>query len=374
MADPVLHGVPGGGEMWRIADKTYIVYNIPDADPPVYLRWLVPNEEVAAIFGPDVTPTYTRVLSREQSRSLGMLDFGVSTELANFDDDPFLTWAQTMETQAAVQPWILEDDYQSLIAMAMLEGRTLTEAEIQSTEWWQTHNQAQREWMKLYHGDAEEAEQRIEDNRIRAFNTLREAGIEEPTDAMINYMGDQVTKGNWSLSYFQQQARAASDPYSGIDLDSGLKKIIGTAQPGTTQDQTDEVRSMVRTWLGPVHGDWADTQIQKWAGTLRNDPDGQTALLEHLRKQRLALFPQFEDESLTYEDIASPWRTFGTQMWGQQMDETDPLFATMIRNNDAGVNGTLLRQEGMKRNITTVRQSLREGLLTAGGSSVRQAL
>lgn len=360
--------------MWRIADKTYIVYDIPDADPPVYLRWLVPNEEVAAIFGPGVTPTYKRVLSREASRSLGMLDFGVSTELANFDDDPFLTWAQTMETQAAVQPWILDDDYQALIAMAMLEGRTLTEAEIQGTEWWESHNQAQREWMKLYHGDAEEAERRIEDNRIRAFNTLREAGIEEPTDAMINYMGDQVTKGNWSLSYFQQQARAVSDPFSGIDVDSGLKKAMGTAQPGTTQDQITEVRDMVRTWLGPVHGDWADTQVQKWAGTLRNDPDGQTLLLDHLRKQRLALFPQFEDDSLTYEDIASPWRTFGTQIWGQQMDETDPMFATMIRNNDAGLNGQLLREEGMKRNITNVRQSLKEGLLAAGGSSVRQAL
>ncbi|MCH7720959.1 MAG: hypothetical protein IH988_08220 [Planctomycetes bacterium] len=49
-----------------------------------------------------------------------------------------------------------------------------------------------------------------------------------------------------------------------------------------------------------------------------------------LQSQRLALFSNYTDESLTYEDIASPWRNYATSIWGQQLDETTDLFATAL--------------------------------------------
>lgn len=372
MAD--LNGVPGDPQVWKIGGGSYLVYTVPGSQPPVYMRWVVPStEDLKALYGPDVTITYDRTITHEDARALGMLDFGTTTELGNFDEDPFLTWAATMKTQAEVQPWIMDDDYQALVAMATLEGRALTEAEIQTTDWWTTHTQSEREWMKLYHGDRETADQRIADNRLLAREALLQAGIQNPSSALINFMGDQVTKGVWSPTYYNRQVQLMSDPYLAASnpIDPELRKLMTTNQ-GTTRQEEDTVTELVRTWLGPVHGAWTPAQIATWAGKLRNDPDAQIELENQLRQSRLSIWKDYTDPSLTYNDIAAPWASFATSHWGQNLDETDTVFQQLIQNNDAGVNAQLLRQEGLTRGITKVKQDLSSGVLTATGGSIRR--
>lgn len=365
-----LFGVPGEPEIWKIDGKAYVIYTVPGSEPPIYLSWEVPEDDIEALFGPDVTPKYNKVIDQAQADSMGVLNFGNTNELANYDDDPFTSWAQTMETQAASQPWILDEDYQALIAMATLEGRALTDAEIQSTQWWQDHTQAEREWMKVYHGDPQTAQTMLEDNRIKTLQLLKEAGVENPSEDLVNAMADAITTGVWSVTQFNNQIKAVADPFSGIQIDSMITQYLGEST-GTTMEGEDLVDSLVREWLGPVYGAWSDEDIQKWAGKIRNDPDAQQQLVAKLQAQRLSLFPGATDPTLTYDDLAQPWRSFGQNIWGQQMDETDPIFAQLINNNDAAVNGALLRKEGLDREIGTVEQSFEKQTLTGVGGTLR---
>jgi hypothetical protein len=363
--------IPGSPELWSVDGEIFLVYAVPETEPPVYMSWTVPSEEDAqSFFGPGQDIVFDQTMTAAEMEALGVLDFGNTDELANFDDDPFASWVTTMETEAATQPWILDEDYQALIAMAVLEGRSLTDAEIQSTGWWQNHTEAQREWMKLYHGDPEEAQSRLRDNQLLATQQLEAAGLVGFGEDLVEFMAGQVTMGNWSTTYYDSQVEALSDPHSQIELDADL--MVFQEGLTTTIGQADRVRSTVNRWLGPQLGQWDDEQINEWAGTLRNDPNGEQRLVEHLKNQRLALFPEYEDRNLSYEDIASPWRSYAFGVWGQKPDEMDPMFAQLVRNNDVTLNGQLLRKEGLRQGIAKVEQDASSALLRQSGT-VRRA-
>ena len=92
------------------------------------------------------------------------------------------------------------------------------------------------------------------------------------------------------------------------------------------------MQAMAREWLGPTMGHMTSEQVAKWAGRLRNDPDARIEFEETLRKHRLALFPGYENENLTYEDIISPVRNLATNIWGRPIMDNeamlDKLFAS----------------------------------------------
>ena len=364
--------LPGNPELWKVGGKDMLVYTVPDSFPPIYMMWEVPDgEDLQSFFGPDQEIVYDQEMSwGEAKRQLGALVFGTTDELANFDDDPFTSWAYMMETEAQSQPWIMEDDYQALIAMAILEGRTLTDAEIQSTNWWRTNSSAQREWMKLYHGDPEEANRRLEDNRALARQVLTDAGLTGFGEELVEFMADQVTMGNWSETYFNTQVSAISDPESSYAIDEALSAFQEGL--GTTIEHEDTVTNLVNKWLGPAMGQWSEAEIAEWSGVLRNDPNGEQRLVEMLKNQRMALFPEYEDRNLSYQDIAQPWKNYGFAQWGQQMDETDDMFIQMVKNNDTTLNGQLLRQKGLKQGVGKVVDDANSALLSGTGGSVRR--
>lgn len=364
--------LPGNPELWKVGGKDMLVYTVPDSFPPIYMMWEVPDgEDLQSFFGPDQEIVYDQEMSwGEAKRQLGALVFGTTDELANFDDDPFTSWAYMMETEAQSQPWIMEDDYQALIAMAILEGRTLTDAEIQSTNWWRNNSSAQREWMKLYHGDPEEANRRLEDNRALARQVLTDAGLTGFGEELVEFMADQVTMGNWSETYFNTQVSAISDPESSYAIDEALSAFQEGL--GTTIEHEDTVTNLVNKWLGPAMGQWSEAEIAEWSGVLRNDPNGEQRLVEMLKNQRMALFPEYEDRNLSYQDIAQPWKNYGFAQWGQQMDETDDMFIQMVKNNDTTLNGQLLRQKGLKQGVGKVVDDANSALLSGTGGSVRR--
>jgi len=369
--------IPGEPELWLVGGETWLVYTIPGTeDDPIQVAWRSPSDEdTQSFFGPGQKIVYDREISAADFDSLGVIDFGSTDELANMEEDPWTTWTQTLETESHTQPWILDADYQALMAMAILEGRSLTAAEIASTRWWSENNVAQRQWMTLFHGDPMTAEQMREDYRIRTAQALVDAGMGTSTpQAVIEYMADQFVMGNWSQNYFEQQIKAISDPQSGFAIEAGLSEVIGNTQLTTTIDQVDEVERLVRNWLGPQFGNWSDDQVNDWAGKLRNDPDGRDRLVAHLQKQRIALFPQYEDASLTYEDIASPWRQFVRSAWGEMPDETDDAFVRVLQLNDSVEAGRFLRKEGRKRGNKKVLEDTLGAMLSSGKSTLRRAI
>lgn len=348
-------GIAGGAQLWKdtTTGQSWIVYIVPGTeDDPVYMRWLVPSDEdLQSFFGPGQPIIYNKQMSGDDPLWGEAVNFGSTNELPPGNEHPFAGWAQQMEVEAESRPWLLDDDYQRLFAMAMVEGRGLTEAEIRTTNWWKTHNDEQRAWMEVYHGDSMTAERLIQDGRVSARKYLQDMGVSMPSEELVNYMADQRTQGNWSESYFNDQVRILSDPYyADQPLDEGLSRFMEDNSITTdyTQDMENEVRSIVNRWLGTNFGNWDDDTVSYWAGILRNETDGVERLTETLKDQREALFPGYDREA-TYDTIASPWRTMIRNMWGETPNDSDVLLQNIIRMNNATEAGKLLTREGLNR-------------------------
>lgn len=347
------HNVPGNPQIWSGKDASgaqtfYLVYFVPDTDPPVPLAYRATKDQVQGVFGPDNTIVIDQQVNGQLFASWGVIRAGDFAELHNTTEDPFDAWAATVGKEAEVRPWLKDPTVLAAIAEAQLEGRTITQAEMEQTNWWRNNNPAQRQWALVYESDPSAARQRIDDAKIRTRESLQNAGVNNPPEAVVDYMARQWATGEWSQDKFSQQILAVSDPAAGVDIDSGLSAAIGSARLDTTRYREDTVRDEVAKWLGPAHGNWSQDQINRWAGILRNDPDGEIQLTEALRKQRMALFQEYTNPDLTYEDIAGPWRNFVMNMWGEQADETSNDFLKVVRMNDAAEAGKYLRSRGLE--------------------------
>jgi hypothetical protein len=334
----------------------------------IRVAWKVPSgEDVQSFFGPDKPIVYNKTMD---ALPADVLDFGSTDELANLTDDPITTWRATLETESRTQPWLLDPDYQALSLMAVLEGRPLSDSEIEQTEFWTSHTGTQRTWMKLFHSDPASAQQRLDDQEIQTRKFLADVGIDGASDELVKFMSDKVAMGEWSQTYYTEQVRGLSDPSAGVSMDRELETVVGDSELGGTQEFEDTVRTLVKTWLGPTFGEWDDALIQDWAGKLRNDPDAKINLVEQLKDQRQAMFQGYDRES-SYDAIATPWRNFVTQMWGETIDEKDPLFTEIINLNNAGDAGRLLTERGLERGNDTVVNNVQTALNRSFGGTAR---
>jgi hypothetical protein len=199
---------------------------------------------------------------------------------------------------------------------------------------------------------------------------FKSAGVADASAGLIQTVADKWTTGAWSQIYATNQIRLLADPQADGVLDPELGGFGGL---DTTREGEDDVRNMIQTWLGPAAAEnWTQTNIEKWAGRLRDDPDARLELEESLRKNRLALFPEYENPNLTYEDIAAPWRGVWSNMWGEVADETDPLFTKIVRLNDRAEAEKVLRNKGLALGNKSVTQNLLSDLSVFGGQ-VRRA-
>ena len=361
--------LPGNPALWSVGGESWIVYDTVGSDgESIRVAWKAPSQDdVQSFFGPDQPIIVNKTMDALPD---DVLDFGSTDDLANLTDDPITTWRNTLDTESKTQPWLLDADYQELSLMAVLEGRPLSESEIQQTNFWKDNTDAQRKWMKLYNSDPSTAQQSLVDGQASARQLLADAGIEGATDEVIAFMADKLTMGDWSQTYFTSQVQGLSDPAAGITLDADLTSVIGDTPLGTTQSGELEVRNLVKSWLGPTFGEWDEGLIQEWAGKFRNDPDAQTMLIEQLKDQKMAMFQGYDRES-NYDTIAAPWRNFVSQSWGEAIDEKDPLFTQIINMNNAGEAGALLTREGLERGNDTVVNSVQAALNQSFGGTAR---
>lgn len=352
-------GLAGGAELWKdtTSGESYIVYSVPDTKPPVFMRWIVPSEaDVQSFFGPGQKVVYQNEYAGNDGIWNDTIDFGSSDDIANTSKSPFDSWASTLAIESETKPWILDKDYQELFAMAMIEGRELTEGEIQSTKWWQGSSAGQREWMQVNAGDPATAKQRIEDDTTTVRSGMEDAGIENADEGLINFVATQLTHGNWSDQKVYDQIKRMADPYYDEQpLDAGLQTFINDNDivNGRTADKENEVRNTVQKWLGTNFGNWTDDQVADWAGRIRNEPDAMEALTETLKDQKQALFADYDREA-DYQTISAPWRTMMQNMWGEVPDDSDVTLQNVIRMNNAPDASRMLTEEGLSRSNSLV--------------------
>lgn len=364
-----LNQVPPDAEVWDVAGTHFLVWYNTNVDPPIPMVWKVESSDRRQSLG--FTKSDRTFDSWDDFHKTGALRFGGSIELANTTENPLDVIYSDYATEVKVKPWLAEPEILTLWMQAALEGRSLTDAELQGTDWWRTHTDAERQWLSLNASDPATADQLIKDNRLRVANLFSESGVANASQDLVNQLALKMTTGEWSEAYAISQIKLLSDPQAEGTLDATLKDFRSGLD--TTREGEDQVRSMINTWLGPAYaGNYSDEWVDRWAGELRNDPDARMELEDMLRSQRLALFPEYKDKNLTYEDIAAPWRGVFQQVWGETADETDPLFSRIVRMNDLEAAQEVLRDEGLERSKTQVVDSLVSGLGVFGGQ-VRRA-
>ncbi|MFH2071698.1 MAG: hypothetical protein ABIJ75_02480 [Actinomycetota bacterium] len=328
-----------------------------------------------------------KTVTAAEFRAAGTVEMGYFSEINLTTGqwvDPWEGFVDNMEEQSVLAPWLLEPEIWALAGAAYIEGRSLSEAELAGTEWWQTHNDAERAWLQLVSSNPAEAERYRDDTRRSVSDMLSEAGINNADEIMVgdislaDWMADRFTMGTWSNEYIQDQITLIADPLLEGERDEALMNALnGIDDPlDTTRSREDEVRRLYRTWLGPVFGAVSDGVIEEWASKFRDDPDAEINLTEFLQQQRVTLFPQYEDRSLSYDAIAQPWKNFLSQAWGLNSDEyeDDEFFTELIRTNDAIEAGRMARQEGFKRGVGKVRTDALTAMQESFGGQVMRAI
>jgi len=368
-------GLGGEPELWKNGDEWYIVYYAPGPfDPPIATMWRVPDEETLKAFGHGEIPTPDKTVTDQDIIDTGSILFGTTNEIPEGDLDPWTGFKERMERAAKVQPWLTDPEVYALIGAAYIEDRDIQDWELQGTDWWQSRNAAQRAWAEKALADPETAAQTLGDNILTVQSMFSELGAVGNDPALIEFMAQQYTYGNWTQRQLADQVEAVTSGWTTVLPETQEFMEDNEIDAVHTEDQTEAVRAMFDRWLGPAFPP-TDEQISQWATKLRNSPAAEEELTAMLRNQRQTLYPQYTDPNATYQDIASPWKSVVQQMWGRTADETAPMFQEILAANDLGTAQKVLRREGLKQGVDKVKQEAAMAMSAAGGGgSVRRAI
>jgi hypothetical protein len=364
-----LADMPGDHQIWKVDGVLYLVWFVPNTNPPMPIMYEVtPDVEIGTV-------SVDKTLTGAQADAAGALDMGSARMIDRTDQHPIETFLDVFEAQLATRPWLSDPEILSKLFGAYIEGRPLTTAELQDTEWFRTHNEQQRAWLVIANTDPATANQMIADQSILTRNAMIAAGIDEPPEGLVQLVSAKLLQGDWSADYTNDQIHKLADPFAPGTVDSEITSWLNQFDYtlDTTQQHEQDVRDMVSRWLGPAFASgWSDDNIAQWAGEFRNNPDAQDELRQTLQSQRMALYPGYTNPDLTYEDIAAPWRSFMFSQWGETPDETDPFFSQIVNLNDATAAARMLRTEGLARgNQTTTLNAIKAFSQGLGGPIVR---
>lgn len=365
-------GVPGMPQVWKnsTTGKSYLMYEAPGTQPPIPLLYEIKDEEtLKAFFGSGTKVVYDKEFSSDEMNSTGAVNFGTTDNLEAADGDPWLGFLDRMERAAKVQPWLADDEVLSMFAVAHIEGRELQDWELEGTDWWQTHSEREREWLSISMADPETANRRMVDDQSFVRSLFEELGASGNDPEMLNWMSNKYTTGDWTEAYLKEQIEAVTSGWTDVDVELERYMLETGAIADTTLKNHENVRALWNEWLGPAYQP-TDEEVENWATKLRKTGDAKEELTSMLRGQRLALYQNYEDPNLTYQDIAGPWRNQVSQVWGQVADEQTDFFQEIVRSNDYGEAQRMLRKEGMAQGIDKVWSDA----VNSTGSSVRRAI
>jgi hypothetical protein len=375
--DVRFHGIAGTPEIWYNSDtgESLLVYFVPGFDPPVPMTWRIESDEdLEAFFGPHAV-VYDRVYTDAELTAIGALDEGIATEIDLTEGNPFEGWVDRYEREAKTRPYLLDPEVAALFAAAGLEGRPPSTAEIQGTAWFQEHSEAEQAWLLLDASNPKGAAQVRDANRRVVRQLLTSAGVFEPDQRVVDYIADRWTTGVWSETMARDQINAVADPFYDSPVDEGLVEFIDNPDDPITidrnTDQEEFVRATARKWLGPSFGALNPDQVRDIAGRLRNDPNYQEEWIADLQKQRLAMFPEYEDPDRSYDEIAQPWRAVWFDIMGEDPDETASQFQGVVQGNDLFEGRAAIRQHGLDTRNATVEQAFAADAFRAFGGGAR---
>lgn len=378
--DPLtrFNGLPGEPEIWRDSEtgEIYAMYTVP-GDPPIPLLYTIPSEEVLATYFGDKDIEYDREMPFDEMSSYGTVVFGDVGELKDVDGDPWAGFEAKMDRAKKVMPWLNDPEVFAIFASAYVENREIEDWELKGVGWFSGKTDEEIAWATKLYQDPEDAERFKEDNLSKVHALFADMGISAPP-ALAEYIADMWTTGRWSQTYAEGQITKVTGGGETVELDADLasymteEDIDGDSIIGTTG--VDRVKELFAQWLGPAYMP-TDEEIATWAGRVRDDATGgESRLVEHLRGQRMALFPEYEDSTLTWQDISAPWKSRAAMTWGVEVDETDPEFQKIVKLNDAVEADKEMRRIGVERGYEGVVSDMIRGMESGMRRNVRGAV
>ena len=282
--------VPKGAWLWDVDGANYLVYEVPGANGevydgnPIYMAYEVMDNDLvkAGIVSPEAPTVSPNAKVNKAFFDSVAIVTGNTDQLSSLIDNPFASFVETVNEQSQVAPWITDPEMISLIAEAAVEGREVSDAEWQTTNWYQTNNQSQRDWLRTYYADPATATQTITDGQVAVANSLQAAGVSNAPEALVNWMASKYVTGDWSQTYTTEQISLFADPYAQGKRDESLENYLSsTALTGVdrTTEREREVTELYNRWLGPTLGKLTDNERAEIAGKLRDDPDYEDALI-----------------------------------------------------------------------------------------------
>jgi hypothetical protein len=367
------HNIPSDGEIWSIDGVKHVAYQY-EGGPFVYYK--VPDKQwldsrfLAGV--PDAIE-----LSAAEANGLGAIPMGSANLLANLGD----TWQQGFDAgidrQMEFSPWLADGEVVATILAATLEGRQLDPLELEQTEWFGSRNDGEVAYARFA---VTASEQDFDDyhDRIReeTRQALTRAGIRSPDQLLVDYVAQRGALGEWDDAKMDRQISSLANPFSSIELDEGLVSLLDGTTLDTLAGATEEVRAEVQRWLGPQHSQgFSDEQYRSWAGAALDDPNAANDLRDFLQGQRKALYPEYEDANLTYEDISTVWDNYLTNAWGETASDNQSwgVLDRIIRANSSEEAGRISRQEGLRLGVQKVEQDAMSTLGSAFGGQVQRS-
>ncbi|MHA2219911.1 MAG: hypothetical protein ACXACY_28795 [Candidatus Hodarchaeales archaeon] len=371
------NNVPKGAKLADVGGKLYLMYAVPGRGQlytgnTMYMAYEVVGNDVFAaglLTEGATSPTANHTMDKTFFDTVAIVA-GNTNQIIGIEDDPFASFVETYSEEAQLRPWLLDPEFIALQAEAAIENRDISDTEWRLTNWYQTHNKAERAWMDLELSDPSEAARQLNDLEIFYENQLSSLGVSGVPDGLVQWISSKNISGQWSDTYTAEQLKLFSDPYKSGDRDAELQNLISTSGFGDvdrTAAREREVVELYRKWLGPTLGSLTQDEVASIAGRLRDDPDYEDALIQNLKQNRLAAFSNYTNPELTYEDIARPWRNLTTSVWGQTADETQGWWQEMVKTNDFATAQETLRTKGLEQNITQVTQDATQALQQALG-------
>lgn len=371
------NNVPRGAKLADVGGKLYLMYAVPGQGQlytgnTMYMAYEVVGNDIfaAGLLTEGATaPTANHTMDKTFFDTVAIVA-GNTNQIIGIEDDPFASFVETYSEEAQLRPWLLDPEFIALQAEAAIENRNISGTEWRLTNWYQTHNKAERDWMDLELSDPAEAARQLNDLEIFYENQLSSLGVSGVPDGLVQWISSKNISGQWSDTYTTEQLKLFSDPYKSGDRDAELQNLISSSGFGDvdrTAAREREVVELYRKWLGPTLGSLTQDEVASIAGRLRDDPDYEDALIQNLKQNRLAAFSNYTNPELTYEDIARPWRNLTTSVWGQTADETQGWWQEMVKSNDFATAQETLRTKGLEQNVTQVTQDATKALQQALG-------
>jgi len=386
------NNIPQNAILIEAAGQLFLGYEVPGAygqmysGEPMFMLYEVLDNDVyeAGILTQGASPQVNVSLGSLADLNQYGIVVGGTDELTDNVEHPFIRFVENFEAGKRVNPWLNDTEINPLSgvsyqqeAIEFLAEQALeqwspeeTQLKYEGTDWYRKSTTTQKQWLTTLLTQPEQATQDIQDKQLSVRIAMEANGIASPPDALVSWFADKAVSGTWTQLYTDQQIALLADPYKPGARDTGMVNFIEGVGVGTLDRLSvgeKTVTDLYRRYLGPSLGNASADEIAEKAGQLRNDPDAEEQLKSYLEQQRLAMFGNYTNPTLTYNDIVQPYKNLVNQVWGQEVDETQDWFIKMVQDNDIEKAYTTLREKGISQGIGRVQDQALNDLQSAIG-------